>query len=674
MVHLPVLTGLRVVEYGLFPGNPPGSGIDWSFGPGATVVAGINGLGKTTLLMMVLRALTGPYDLTGDGGPQLLSVALPESPVLLDTQHTRLFRRRVADEAEKAKVTLSARIGDGRVSITRRLNDLGLERLEIDDGLVELPGARGPREALFQSSLSGLMGLGSFVDVLLILHHVILFYESRPGALWDPNAQRQLLRALCLDPGDAQRVAALERELQSADSRARNVQARITTTLRRWRAALKQEAEEEGILAKLAAEQALLDADLEQATALDGELAQIDGERREARLGHERAKLAREESDGGIERLKYTILLRRFPTMDATARMVLSRIMTHGQCLVCHAPAGGKRRELEEQLEAGFCPVCGAEPGVQDGVVLPHEFDQAKLEQERNRAELARLEEATQQKWLQDSSERYEQTLERLAELRAGIEERTRRSAGLRKRLPDTVTSKEYENALESLRRERAEWEELRALRLQYLRTLFAERKEAITGKSAELVEAFAALIEVLLVEEARLVQVSAEPDYLQAPGQAGERVQVPAYAAEMRAAARPTYVPRRDPSEVSESQREIIDLAFRLALVEVFGGSCTFAMETPEASLDGVAMERVGRALAAFAGREENRLVVTSNLTNAGVIGALFDATDSGSNVASRMRRVINLLEVAVPNRALLEDRPRYEDLLLEAVSGSGA
>ena len=86
-----------------------------------------------------------------------------------------------------------------------------------------------------------------------------------------------------------------------------------------------------------------------------------------------------------------------------------------------------------------------------------------------------------------------------------------------------------------------------------------------------------------------------------------------------MSSAARPTLIRRNDPSEVSESQRELIDLAFRLALVGVFGESCTFVMETPEASLDSVAMERVGQALARFAARDNNRLVVTSNLTNAG-------------------------------------------------------
>lgn len=58
MVTMPVLTGLSVMGYGLFPGDPAGSGVDQPFAPGLTVIAGINGLGKTTLLMAILRVLS----------------------------------------------------------------------------------------------------------------------------------------------------------------------------------------------------------------------------------------------------------------------------------------------------------------------------------------------------------------------------------------------------------------------------------------------------------------------------------------------------------------------------------------------------------------------------------------------------------------------------------------
>ena len=147
----------------------------------------------------------------------------------------------------------------------------------------------------------------------------------------------------------------------------------------------------------------------------------------------------------------------------------------------------------------------------------------------------------------------------------------------------------------------------------------------------------------------------------------------MPAYAAEMTAAARPVLTRREDPREVSESQRELIDLAFRLALLAVFGGATTFAMETPEASLDGISMERVGRALAQFASRNGNRLVVTTNLTNASIVTAMFEETEPEAGLAIRQRRVLNLLEMAAPNRALLQDRKRYKGLLAQAVAGPG-
>ena len=672
MVRLPVLTELTVIDYGLFPGDPRGSGITWSFRPGLSLIAGINGLGKTTLLTMILRSFTGPYDLSGDGVSQSLSVVLPEHPVRLSPQHTKFFERRVADGAKAAKVVLLASIGETDLTIARRLKDLSLEALTIGGQPVELPSTEKEREDEFQRKLTGLIGLGSFVDVLLILHHVILFHENRPGALWDPNAQRQLLRALCLDEQDATRVVTLERELQSADSQARNIHAQMNRTEKQRRDALRREAGSERVLAEIEADQRLLDAELKEVERLQGLIEQLDEDRKDARLAHERAKIDREDAAGAIERLKYTALLRHFPSMDDTTRLVMSRIMTDGRCLACNASANEKRIELEQQVARGCCPICGAEPQAQDNVVAPHEFDQAKLERERERAERAKREQETKLQQLHDSTARYDATLKQLESIRRSIQDRRAKDRRLRSQLPDTTTSKEYENVLKTLRSEHGKLLELRTTRLRKLRTLLADRKDAITAKSNELVETFAELVQALLVEKVRLVQVSVEPRYTQAPGQTADRVQVPAYAAEMTAADRPGFIRRKDPGEVSESQRELIDLAFRLALVEVFGGSCTFVMETPEASLDGLAMERVGRALAAFAVKDGNRLVVTSNLTNAGIIAALFDGSDPEAQATSRLERVLNLLQVAAPNRALHEEGERYNALLMDAVSGA--
>ena len=669
MIRLPVLTELMVTDYELFPGDPPGRGIEWSFQQGVTVIAGINGLGKTTLLMMILRSFTGPYDLTGTGLSQSLGVTLPEEPVRLKRSHLHVFRHRVSDAAANAKVVVSARVGDAVITISRRLNNLSLESLTIDGQPVKLPSTIDAKEEVFQSMLTQLIGLGSFVDVLLVLHHVILFYEDRPGALWDTNAQRHLLRALCLDRGDARRVAELERQLQRADSQARNIHARISKTEKRYEKALGQEAGAKGVHAKLSAEQKLLDADLLEAERLGRSLQQLDEQRQRARLAYERAKIVRAEAGGAVEQLKYTALLRHFPNMDDTSRLVLSRIMTDGRCMVCRASAQAKQTELEQQIARGHCPICGAEPEMQDDVVSLHEFDQARMMRERERAARAQREETTQLAELEDFADEYEETLSQWDNVQESIRKRKEKNRQLRERLPDTVKSKEYESELKSLRRDHVKWQASRLSHLRKLKTLFSARRNRITAKSDQLAEVFAQLVEVLLVEEVRLVQVDVQPRYVEAPGVGGDRVDVLAYAAEMAAATRPTLTRRDEPSAVSESQRELIDLAFRLALLSVFGGASTFAMETPEASLDGIAMDRVGRALAEFASKDGNRLVVTSNLANASIVTTMFEALEPEAEPASRMRSVLNLLDVAAPNRALVENREEYQSLLGEMV-----
>lgn len=674
MIRLPVLQHLLIKGYGLFPGTPEVVGINRPFAAGLTLIAGINGLGKTTILTAILRALTGPYDLTGEGAPHALGVSVPEVPVQLRPKQVAYFAQRVADGAADATICLEATFAERKFLVRRRLADLNLIECIIDEVKLPLASARADREAAYQAALAEMMQLGTFIDVLLVLHHVLLFHEDRPGALWDPNAQRQLLRALFLDKNDATRIAQLERLVQTADSQARNINARITATEIDLRVARQREAGSQGIIAQLEAEQKLLDAELFEAARLDGFLADLETERHAVRLEHEKAKIEREEAAGAVERLKYSALLGLYPSMDDAARLVIARIMTQAKCLVCDANAEGKRKELEQLVEAGYCPACGAAPEEQEKIIPQHKFEQAKLDQARKQAQLARTEEEAKDRRLREIVKDYGEALSRVTTLRRTIDDRKVRDRRLRASLPQSTTSTQFEQALIALRTQKREWDTKLAAHLLELRTLLSDKEELVTSRSAELISSFAELTQTLLAEEARLVQIGEKPRYTQATGPAADQLSVPAFKPEMAAANRPGLVRREDPHDVSESQRELIDLAFRLSLVRVAtqGAPSTFVMETPEASLDGLAMERVGLALAGYAQTSENRLIVTSNLSNAGLITALFGGPASSANqVAERKGRLLNLLRIAAPNRALDRDRDNYERLLEEALAG---
>ena len=302
MIRLPILTHLRIANYGLFPGKPSGTGIEWVFDRGLCLIAGVNGLGKTTLITILLRVLTGPYDLTGDGLPDRLESILPEHPILLKPRNVRFFAQRVADQAVKAAVVVRLRFGKTEVEISRRLSDLRLLAFSINGETVDLGSNGEEREAAFQNQLARFFDLSSFVDVLLVLHHVVFFKEDRPGALWDENAQRHILRALFMEKDLAARVAAAERRVQSSDSKARNISASAYPIEQKLNQARAAQAGASGKAVELAAEQTLLDAELKESERLDALLSDLDERRKDARREYERAKLNREESDAGCRK------------------------------------------------------------------------------------------------------------------------------------------------------------------------------------------------------------------------------------------------------------------------------------------------------------------------------------------------------------------------------------
>jgi hypothetical protein len=151
--------------------------------------------------------------------------------------------------------------------------------------------------------------------------------------------------------------------------------------------------------------------------------------------------------------------------------------------------------------------------------------------------------------------------------------------------------------------------------------------------------------------------------------GQTGEVMEFPAFDLDLGGAGFESPVRRNGPDQVSESQREFIDLAFRMALFEVTGSGAggTLVIDAPESSLDAVFESRAAAVLTRFANSNgPNRLMVTSNLVEGQLIPDLLRSVGS----REMRKHLVNLFAIAEPTAAVRQLHKQYEAVLKRILS----
>jgi hypothetical protein len=129
----------------------------------------------------------------------------------------------------------------------------------------------------------------------------------------------------------------------------------------------------------------------------------------------------------------------------------------------------------------------------------------------------------------------------------------------------------------------------------------------------------------------------------------------------------------RESPSSVSESQREFIELAFRMAFLSVSAkqSPCTLILDTPESSLDAVFIPRAGAAFHGFAhgGSEPRAVLAASNLNGTAMIPSMLGISTPSETAKKIGERVLNLLNVAARGRAFDVYADEYDVALKRAL-----
>ena len=664
MNRFPVLERLTVSNFRMFPGSPKSPGIDFRFQGGISVLAGVNGLGKTTLINLLFRLLVGPFDLPKDSASAKFGSAAKANVVSWPGRNT-YFPQRVADRAQSASAELWFKLGHSQFSVRRSLSTLKLQSCTFNGENLEISG----NEQAYRDSICVAANAGQFVDFLTAIKYLTFFNEERRDILWDGQAQRQFFRILFTTPEEAREWIELEQQISSADSRARNMSNSVYQLEQDLNEGEKLLVSNAGVDARLSAEQTLLDTELRRRRELELHAERLDEDLKRIRRDLERSKLNEDLARRSVEETRFARLGRLFPNLTETARYILTQLYADGRCLACERESPQAQQRLEHAVESSLCVVCGSDLTAAQRL-LENAESEDDFEEAIERLSLASLQRRSLADEERSRDQEWQEVLKELGDLTASANARIKKVEALRSQLPPDPEdlSKLRSSILELREREDIEKRKRQSAEAVYDR-LLTRVSERIQTATSTVSGYFQELIGCFLEEESKLSFKTINDR----PSQSGRIFRYPSLRFEMTAAAFDGEQIRSSPDDVSESQREFIDLAFRMALAEAaaIDGEITMVIETPGASLDAVYMERAANLLCTFA-RDPRSIVVTSNLTSSVMIPALLGPeTNDQDEIEERRKRVLNLLDVAAPNAAVRYHKRQYSDFLEAGLRG---
>jgi hypothetical protein len=645
MASFPIFERLTVEDYDLYPGTDARPGLDITFQPGLTMVLGANGLGKTTLVTLLYRMCTGPVEIArideGSVGGRSLKLSRLRPP--------STFADRVVDRAASARATLQMTLGKARFTITRALDSLEVLELEVDG--VSL----NTTDATYQQQVQEHAGLATYHDWILLLRHLTFYFEDRRALVWDQAAQRQILRLLFLPKETASEWTQLERKILKQDSDVRNLQFALGREEKTLREADEASADASAIHAELRAVDEKLDEAVPMRDELNGRRDDLDARRKAAQLAALQSERDRESAYRNLERLQLEVIAAAFPTGDATARYLLAKLFADSHCLACGSNAPKASKTLQARVSGHRCVVC--ESPVADG--------RPKRPAPRTLAAAASKLNAADE-WLRASvAERdeteadYDELIGLLTETDAEVAKLRAAAEALLAKLPeDDEALQDRRRDLGVLRagleRQKAELTKRRSAFAQFISGVMRD----IAQRKDQIQQAFSTYAEGFLLEDCNLIWTIQKARM----GETGRQIEYPGFALDVSGSTFPSPVRRSGPQEVSESQREFIDLAFRMSLMTVASDehAGTLVIDAPESSLDAVFVTRAADVLTRFADPDlANRLVITSNLVEGNLIPQLARQAEIHS---TRSPRVVDLLKIATPTAATRELKSDYE------------
>jgi hypothetical protein len=401
-----------------------------------------------------------------------------------------------------------------------------------------------------------------------------------------------------------------------------------------------------------------------------------------AEVDSARAKLfadeqAADELSRRLELLEVNYLKQTFPDLPERIELLLGSLLTSGECPACGQGSPSAKERLQGLLANAKCPCCESSLGKERKVVSISKADSSQIKQLET--ELGALRDVIQRAKghvaLKESE--LSDTRDNLYKTQRERAERLHRVRSLE--AEGGPTTEEFDKLSQGLRQQEAHADELREQRSvaqKRYEKLLKKANDRISEIADAIVKSFRNYARNFLIEASQLQYELSKRQV----GEGGPLTNFPNFVLKMSSGAAPSGSERRSAEQVSESQKEFVDLAFRMAILEVCSkraGPSMLVIETPESSLDSLFIERAGELLRTFADGENwkksNQVIATTNLNKENMLGHLLDLSKSTTRSQKQRdgveARVLNLLALAAQTKAYKDNKKEYDEAFSHAL-----
>jgi energy-coupling factor transporter ATP-binding protein EcfA2 len=654
--NLPRVSRVQLHAFSLYSLDPD---VNLALDKGVTCLAGANGIGKSTYLSTINYALTGVV-------PEPSREFLSASAYFIKAKDytSSFFDGRINEtDRDSAAVSIEFTIRDRQYFLKRSLFELGtISELRIVREGVDLydcsTATPEQNEAHYRSDICEAICLNSFEQFVMLQHFLFTFDESRHLIFWDRPASSALLY-ICFggDPQDAARADRLNRDMEKAGSRARNIQYQATNLSKRI------ETLEQSINAPA-------DATLEgeaavaQYKVLNAALEAAVTQSEEADVLANDAELKVMEASSVVVTLRgaYTRAFEEFMNGAASpARhpLIVSTI-AECRCPVCLATGHSVADSIRAKIDADKCPLCSSNLILADGMGV--DKNKALAEMDKALADGKRTLDAavSARSRLTASASVLRNQVKHCRSSINAFEEANRSSLdGLRSKLAllDGPLAQTL-SALRTARDDQVAQRDIAYAERDKFRDELKVLQRSLQQKYIEAESTFVPLFKRLALA---FLGVDLDISLVTGSGM-GMNLQI-----EMRGNA------RRKQSQLSESQRFFVDIALRMALAQYVSNPespATLFIDTPEGSLDIAYEDRAGQMFAEFV-KSGHALIMTANINSSKLLTTLAQTCGADSMAIVQMTYWTELSDVQRRAEALF--RSAFADIEAALVAREG-